>query len=250
MRGITIQSPLEFRLEVTGETFAQGDQVPCKLSVKNHGATSAVLDALSLVLALGNLKKVKAKDAAAFEAILTGEVERGSELAPGAEASFSHTFLLDRNVAITDKAQSPYLLYGNSTDQQQLGQLLLTVNPHPHVRSVFDSLATVFSFVNKGESSKGGWTTAKLKAPDSRKLASVEELNLSCRFDGDALEVRYVFTVKKFEGVAVMMEVKKGKREILQRWEPSDYLFGGGFIRQEFVERSVEEALEPVSTVI
>jgi len=250
MRGITIQSPLEFRLEVSGDTFAQGDQVPCKLIVKNHGAAPALLGSLSLILALGNAKKVKAKDAGAFEQITSGEVERGSEVAPGAEASFSHTFQLDRNVAVSDKAQSPYLLYGNSEEHQQMGQLPVTVTPHPYVRSVFDSMTTVFSFVNKGESSKGGWTTAKLKAPDSRKLASLDELNLSCRFDGEALEVRYLFTVKKFEGVAVMMEVKKGKREILQRWEPGDYLFGGGFIRQEFVERSVEQALEPVSTVI
>lgn len=250
MRGITIQSPLEFRLEVLGDSFVQGAQVPCKLSVKNHGTTPAVLGDLSLILAVGNLKKVKAKDAAAFEPLVSAEVERGIEVAPGAECSHDHTFQLDRNVAITDKTQSPYLLYGNSAEPQQLGQLLVTVTPHPHIRSVFDSMTTVFSFINKGETSKGGWATAKLKAPDSRRLATLEELNLSCHFDGDALEVRYAFSVKKFEGVAVMMEVKKGKREVVQRWEPSEYLFGGGFVRQEFVERSVEQALEPVSSVM
>ena len=46
-----------------------------------------------------------------------------------------------------------------------------------------------------------------------------------------------------------MMEVKRGKREVPQRWEPSDYLFGGDFIRQEFVERSVDEALSTVASI-
>lgn len=208
------------------------------------------LETPAIVLTEANLKKVKAKDEGAFETVASAELERGVEVAAKSEVRFEHTFELGRNVAITDKSQSPYVLYGTGSSPAALGQLLLTVNPHSHIRSIFDSLTTVFSFVNKGESSKGGWTTAKLKAPDARKFSMVEELNLSCRFDGDTLEVRYLFSVKKFEGVAVTMEVRKGKKEILQQWQPSDYLFGQGFIRQEYVEKAVEEALSAVATTI
>jgi hypothetical protein len=250
MRGITIQPPLEFRLEVTGDSFEQGARVPCSLTVKNHGDTVVTLAAPALVLTEANLKKVKAKDEGAFETVASAELEKGVEVSAKSEVRFEHTFELDKNVAITDKSQSPYLLYGNGSSPASLGQVLLTVTPHAHFRSIFDSLTTVFSFVNKGETSKGGWTTVKLKAPDARKFSMVEELNLSCRFDGDVLDVRYLFSVKTFEGVAVMMEVRKGKNEVLQHWQPSDYLFGGGFIRQEYVEQAVDEALSTVTTTI
>lgn len=248
MRGIVIQSPLEFRLEVTGDSFVQGQEVPCTLTVKNHGAAPVTLDRLTMRLVLGNLKKVKAKDASAFEGLAEGEVERGSEAPPGGELSFKHSFSLDKNGPISDKAQTPYILFGNTESPLTLGQLLVTVNPHPYVRSVFDSLTTVFSFINRGETWKDGLTTAKLKAPDARRFSMLEELNLSCCFDGEALLVRYVFTVKKFENVLVRAQVKRGKAEVSQRWERTDYTFGDGFIRQEFVEKMVDEALAEVST--
>ena len=248
MRSIVIQSPLEFRAEVPGDSFPQGAQVPCTLTVKNHGPAPVVLSQLALRLALGNLKKVKAKDSSAFAVLAEGEIERGSEVAPGAELSFRHTFALDVNGAISDKSQSPYVLFGNAENEATLGQMLLTVHPHPYVRSVFDSLTTVFSFINKGETWKEGLTTAKLKAPDAKRFSMVDELNLSCSFDGEALLVSYLFSVKKFENVLVKAQVKRGKAEVSQRWERTDYTFGDGFIRQEFVEKMVDEALATVST--
>jgi len=248
MRGIHIQSPLEFRLEVTGDTFVQGAEVPCRLTVKNHGQSAASVHDLALELALGSLKKAKAKEDTAFEVIAPGEVERGCEVPPGGELSFLHTFLLDRNAPISDKAQSPFLLYGSGASSAALAQLPLMVAPHPHVRSLFDSMMTVYSFTPKGETWKAGWTTTKLKAPDARRFSLVEELNLSCRFEGESLEVRFVFSVKKFDGFTAKVGVTKGKSEVTQRWNPSEYLFGGGFMRQEYVEKMVEEALGTVMT--
>lgn len=248
MRSILIQSPLEFRLEVVGDEFSQGSAVPCTLTIKNHSPLEVTVTAPALRLVLGNLKKAKAKDSRAFQALATTELERGIEVAPGSEISLNHTFPLDTNFPISDKSQSPFLLFGNEADALALGQALLTVSPHPTVRSVFDSLTTVFSFVNKGETWKAGETTVKLKAPDAKRFSMLEELNLSCKFDGDALLLTYSFTVKKFENVMVKVAVKRGKAEVSQRWERSDYIFGDGFVRQEFVEKMVDEALSVVAS--
>lgn len=248
MRSMFIQSPLEFRLEVQGDAFVQGASIPCLLTVKNHGSAPTALPELTLRLALGKLKKVKAKDPGAFEMLSVGEVERGGDVPPGAELSFQYTFTLDKNSPVSDKSSSPYILFGNSSEISSLGQLLLTVAPHPHIRSVFDSLTTTYSFLNKGESWKAGETTAKLKAPDAKRFSMVEELNLSCKFDGDALLLNYSFTVKKFENVMVKVSVQRGKTEVAQRWERSGYIFGDGFVRQEYVEKMVDEALSVVSS--
>jgi hypothetical protein len=248
MRGVSIQKPLEFRLEVPIESATQGDTVPCSVTVKNHGTEPVALSALSLELALGNLKKVKAKADDAFEELMQAELDRTTVVSPGGEASFSWTFALEKNSPISDKTQAPYFLYGNSVVRAELGQLPLTVKIHPHYKAIFDTCETVLSLINKGEGWKGGYTSVKYKAPDLRKFSLVDEIVIGVRFVDDSLELVYSFKIKKLEATATNLNFKKGKAEVIQTWVPQEYLFGGGFIRQEFVERMLEEAFSVVAT--
>jgi hypothetical protein len=202
----------------------------------------------ALALALGDLKLVKAKDHQAFAMLASAELERGVELAPASEVCMQHRFQLELNSPISEKTKSPYLLYGNSEATSELGQLPLTVNPHKHLRAIFDTLTTVFSFLPKGETSKNGWTAAKLKPPESRSMSFVDELNLSARFVEEALEISYLFSVKKFDASLTKVGVRKDKTEVKQSWARSEYLFGGEFVRQEFVEASVQKALSEVAS--
>ena len=248
MRGLFIQRSLEFRLDVQGDTFEQGQAVACTLRVVNRGSEPATLHSPTLSLVLGDLKAVKAKDPAAFEPIAKAELERGLEIAPGAEISMQHIFNLDQNAPIAEKSKSPYLLYGDSDDVTALGQLPLTVTPHKYLRAIFDTLTTVFSFLPKGESSKNGWTSVALKPPDSRSMSFVDQLTLSARFVSDGLEVSFLFSVKKLDASQAKVGVKKAKTEVKQAWSRADLLFGGEYIRQEFVETRVQEALAEVSS--
>lgn len=248
MRGLFIQKSLEFRLDVQGDSFEQGQAVVCTLKIINRGAESAVFKSPTLRLAVGDLKLVKAKDPGAFTTLATAELERGVEIAPGAEFVATHTFTLDRNCPIAEKAKSPFLLYGDADSDADLGQLPLTVTAHKHLQAIFDTLTTVFSFIPKGQTFKGGWTTMKLKPPESRAMSFVDELNLSLRFGENALEVAFLFSVKKFDASQTKVGVRKDKTEIKQSWTAQEYLFGGEFIRQEFVETKVQEALAEVSS--
>lgn len=250
MRGIFLQQPLEFRLEVPGDTFVQGSTVSCTLSIKNHGDSAVRLDNLTLQIALGNVKKVKAKDESAFEQIQAARLEQEGELEAKGSRSIPYTFSLDANFPIADKQQGPYLLYGNAPSSSGLGQLPLTVTPHPHLRVIFDTFTTVFSFINKGESFKSGWTSVKLKPPESRRMSFVDELNLSARFNENAIELKYLFTVKKFDTSLTKLDVKKGKAEVVQTLDPAQYLFGGGFVRQEYIEQMIDAGLAEVSSGI
>lgn len=248
MRGVTIQNQLELRLECPIEFATQGDRAPCSLTVKNHGSDPVPLAQLSLELALGNLKKVKAKDVDAFESLAQAELDRSLVVAPGGHATASWEFSLDRNAPISEKNQTPFLLYGNSDDKAQLGQLQLTVKMHPHYRAIFDTCETVLSLIDKGESWKDGYTSVKYKAPDLRKFSLVDEIVIGARFVDESLEVVYSFKVKKLEATSTNLNFKKGKAEVAQTWAPQDYLFGGGFIRQEYIEKMLEEALSVVAT--
>jgi hypothetical protein len=248
MRGLFLQQPFEFRLDVKGDHFTQGQSVECVLKVKNHAAEPKTITCPRLLLTLASLKKVKAKEPSAFEVLTPVELERGVEVAANGEYVFEHTFALARNCPITDKAQSPYLLYGNAEQHGELGQLLLTVNLDPHLKAIFETFTTLFSFVPKGESSKNGWTSVKLKPPESRRLSFVEELNLSARFEDDSLSLKYLFSVKKFDTGMTSVNVKKGKTEVQQSWPTSEYLFGGGFVHQQYVEKMIDAALAEVSS--
>ena len=248
MRGIFLQHPLEYRLDVPGNSFTQGAQAPCSLTIKNHSEAAVTITPPTITLSLGNLKKIKARADDAFESIEMAQLSCDTTVAQRGEISAPCTFSLDRNAPISDKNQSLYLLYGSNSDTQSLGQLLLTVHPHPHVRTIFDTMTTVFNFINKGESSKGVLTTAKLKAPDSRRFSFVEELNLSASFVADALELNFLFTVKKFDHGTAKVGVKKAKTEVRKTLPANEYLFGGGFVRQEYIEQAIESALSEVSS--
>jgi hypothetical protein len=249
MRSIFIQHPLEYRLEVQGDFFAQGASVPCLLTVKNHSQTATPLKQLILELSLGALKKVKTKESDAFTTIERFNLGDEVQIAPAAQISFESVITLSSNAPITDKNATLYLQYGDPHSSAGLGQLLLTVHPHAHVRHIFDTMTTVFNFINKGESHKDKHTIAKLKAPDSRRFSLVEELQLSVNFEDDnALILRFLFTVKKFDHSSAKVNVKKGKVDVTRRLEPDQYLFGGGFMRQEFVEAEIEVALAEVSS--
>jgi hypothetical protein len=249
MRGVFFNHPLEYRLETPSEDLYQGDTIRGSLTVKNHSTEPVDVAQLCVKLSLGDTKKVKAKASDAFEELRTATIEPSLRLNPLESAMRDWTIETDRNCPIVDRGQSPYLLYGDASSAQTLGQLPLSVNPHKYVQAVIDTMETVFNFTSRGASWKGGQLIAKLKTPDSRRLSLVEELNLGFRFEGEDLEVSYLFKVKRFDTSAVTkVDVKKGKVEVVQRWKCSDYTFGEGFVHQEFVERSINEALEAVAT--
>ncbi len=248
MRGLFLQNSTEVRLDVQGDSFEQGQAVPCTLTLTNRGSQAVTLAAPTLRLALGDAKLVKAKDPAAFLAISSAELARGLELLPGRAEALSHSFQLDINAPISEKAKSPFLLYGESNEVSSLGQLPLTVVPHKHLRAIFDTFTTVFGFVTKGESSKNGWTSVKLKPPESRAMSFVDEVNLSARFNDDELQLSFLFSVKKLDASQATVGVRKAKTEVSQRWPRANLLFGGDFVRQEFVEEKIRDALAEVSS--
>ncbi|MEN9846345.1 MAG: hypothetical protein RIS36_1492 [Pseudomonadota bacterium] len=230
------------------EAAVQGEAVPCKVTVKNHGSEPAPLPQFSLLLGLGALKKVKAKASDAFEVLARADLDRSQVVPANGEFVTSWEFHLDRNSPLSDKNQTPFLLYGNGDTPENIGQIPLTVTMHPRARAVFDTCERVFSLINKGETWKDGYTLVKYKAPDLRKFSLVEEIVIGVRFVDDSLELGYTFKVKKIDATAHSLNFKKGKAEVTQTWSPQEYLFGGGFIRQEFVEKMLDEAFSVVAT--
>lgn len=241
MKGTYFQKPLEFRLEVEGESWSQGDPVQGTLIIKNHGPEAIATDDMRVQLAYGELKKVRAKDASTFEIMATSEVG-GGKVEPQKELRHSWRFETDRNAPITDKTDSLFLLYGQGTPEK-LGQLQLIFNPYSLIQEFVERLKLTYRFVVKSQKSNKGWVEVKFAAPAAKAFATLEGLILNFRFDGEALEVRYQFQIKKIEATAASMDMKKEKKQVTQRLEKNHYLTPSGRVNHDQLEASIREAV-------
>ena len=249
MKAVFIHNQLEYRLETRSDELHQGDSLPCTLNLKNHGSDVQTVTGLSLGLASADLKKAKDKNPEAYSRHATSTWPAELQVPAGAQLSQSWTFEQDRNCLVSDKAHSLCLLFGSQESGPQ-GQGQLSVSPHPHIQQILAILDSSCQFGLKGLKSSDDWVQAKLKAPAERRFSFVEELWLHCRFEGDALQLKYVFKVKKLDASAGNVSVRKGKTEVLQSLETARYLLTPEHINHDVVEAAIEEAISVVASGI
>jgi hypothetical protein len=235
------QKPLEFNLNIEGESWRQGDTISGSLLFKNHGSEAVDASEIRVVLVHGAITKVRKKDAGAFKAIseqsMTSQV-----VAPAGQASFQWKFETDRNCTVTEKGSSLFILYGRGDSLDSLGQIQLVIHPYFIIQEYLNSLQTQFRFVIKSLKSNKGWLECKMAPPSARHFASVEQLLLSFRFDGDVLMAHYSFDVKKLEALAATTSVSKQKREFEQSYNSTQYLRNGRF-NFEAIEASIRDVM-------
>ncbi len=248
MKGTVFQRPLEFNLRVDGESWAQGDLIAGVLAVKNHGKEPVALNGIQVQLALGKLSKVRQKAADAFKIQEAAAMDPTGSLAAGGEASFEWKFQTDRNCPITDNLSSLFLLYGQGEATPQLGQLELPVQAYGLIQDYLKTLNIQFRFVLKGQKASHGRVEAKFTPPASQAFALLDHVLVYFRFEGEALEVSYVFQVKKLEATVSSFEVQKKKKEFTQSLAPSQYRLSSGRVNHEGLELSIKEALGHVES--
>lgn len=243
MKGLTFQKPLELNLQVEGESWNQNSTVTGKLVVRNRGSATVPLENVGVTLAVGRLKAVHTKAPNAFKFLVPHAFAAGQELAVGAEAILEWSFPIEANSQITDSYASPFLVYGAGANAEKPGQLQLPVHPEQTIQEFLKALTITFRFVVKTTRSAKGRVDVKLAPPAGRAFAALEFLQLSFRFEGDALNLRYSFLVKKVEPTAVSAEVKIDKTEVEQQYEKSEYLTPSGRYGFERIEAGIQEAL-------
>lgn len=247
MKGIFIHDQIEFRLEVAGDEFHQGDTLQCTISAKNHSASTRNVSGLRLELVLADLPKVRQKAENAFESLVAADLPAPGEIAPQEVRSYQCSFPLEKNAPISDKSRSLCFIFGTPDVIEYLPAAIL---PHRHFRQIFLIMESAFQFVLRGQKSAEGWITGKFKPPSSRRLSLVDELLLCLRFEGDGLALKYVFKVKRFEATVATVGVKKGKSEVNQLLEENEYLLSKEHINHDALQARIEEALSTVATAL
>lgn len=242
MKGVFIHNQLEYRVESEKDSLSQGDGLLCRLSIKNHGSATEVLDDIFLELAYGDHKS--GKDSR-FEILETAAIKQPWQLPPQEQQSQEFRFSLGSNFPISDKSKSPLLRFGAVS--RSSGIAPITVEPHPVIRSVETTLQSLFQFVLKGQKSSKQWIEAKFKPSSAKKFNLVDELTLRSQFDGTDLVLQFVFKVKKVEAQSMAFSVKKDKVQVDKRLEERAYMLDG-FLNHQAVDSVLEEALETVAS--
>lgn len=235
MKGTLFQKPLEFNLEVPGETWSQGDALKGQLSVKNHGQEKVSLDTYGVALALGNMKKVKARDEKALD-IAESKLFEGISVASGQSVKLDFDFTLLSNGPITDKTNSPYLVYGDL--QKREGHLQLTVEPSKTFKPLLSVLDVFFRFKLKDRKHTKDSVEFKLIAPDAKDFKAMESMTLKLKETDDmGIEMKIQFQMKNVGITDGAVAVKKSKIAKNMNLKFSDYMFQKDSPNQEAIRK-------------
>ena len=245
MKATFFQQSLEYKLEVSGEQWTQGQALQGQLIIKNHQSHEVSLEGVGLYWALGNLKKVKGKAADAFQDMQSVSVGSQKTLDKSqATSPIPWELTLPLNGPITDNSQSPYLILKNGQGEI-IGHLQLQVQPH----AVFEDFAQILvlndRFVIKHRKNQKRQVEYKLAPPGGKKFSSIDHILLRFQIGSEDqdLKVAYEITTKEIDSDGNGMKVKKVKKKINQCLSSSDYRAFNGRLKPEKPQALIEETV-------
>ena len=239
MKGLFFQKPLEFHIQVEGESWSQGQTIKGKLTIKNHAPESQIAGPLGVHLAVGDLKKVKNKTPGGLK------ISKSFDVHP-TQSEVSWEFPTDLNCQVTDSRFSYFLVYGVGADPDQMGALELKFKPIPLVLEFVESFKTHQRFVQKSIKFSKGQVDIKLIPPDSKAFSKLESVTISFSSTSEELQVEYDFALKKVEATAMNLEVTKVSKTLEQTLAIRDCYTAAGRLAHETLEGAIAEALASI----
>jgi hypothetical protein len=218
MKGMSFQSAVEFRVQIQGETWKQGDTVEIQMQVSERAANaiSKAGRGYGFVLAEGIDKKIKNKADDAFS-ILNSNFD--------ASANMLASFVLPNNARISDKAGSCYLLYGftgadSKSIVDMLGQLRLTIMPHQHIQDLVHLFVNQHRFFQKSFGfGKKQQVEVHLTPPDHKDWAFLQSLYLDLWVSEHSLNAVFQFERQEVDALKAGLSSKKVMRKIERTWD-------------------------------
>ncbi len=248
MKGTFFQKPLEYNIEVQGESWNQGGVVTGNLTIRNHGSEDIQLEGKGVSLCLTDAKKFKAKDPAGITPVAKQEYTSGMTVPAGGEETLLFEFPLEKDCPITEKASSLYINCGEFEDPFNGGHLQLDVKPINVINNYLEIFENFFKFKVKTIKNKKGFIDIKMTAPDSKELGAVEQLNLNAAMDGDDLNIKYIFKLKKLAYDAGNVAAKSEKKEFKQTIGKRQHTAFGDSPNQDGLQKSISEILDQIKS--
>ena len=243
MRSVYIQQPLEYQIDVEGESWNQGEVVKGQIRIRNMSSKTVAVKTSQIILAHGLKKVFKEGTMVPWEVLEKQLVAQDIALQAGSELTFGWNFNLSTDCPITDKQGGLYLLFGGDEALTEGGRLNLQINLHPILQNYLQTFTTQFRFLEKYQKRKSEWTEVKLIPPDSREYPNMDYVLCFLRIHDEQLEAHYRFKMSGLGRTGEKMTVTKKNREIEQSIPQGKYLQPGGFPNRACFRENIDQAL-------
>ncbi len=242
MKGTFFSKPLEWNIDVQGESWQQGGALTGVLKVTNHGAEAVSLDSSGVALAYAEIKKVQTRAEGSMKHEQTANLGPRT-LAKGESTELQFSFPLSSNAPVSDKKASYYLTYGKDFNESHLQ---LKIEPKALYAKIIGLLDTFYRFKLKEYKASKKGVEYKLIPPTSRDMANIDSLLLTFSMNEDALKMDYDFQVKKLDTSAVTTRLNKATVAIERVVTPKEYSLGRDLLNQDQLLKVVETVLSEV----
>ena len=243
MRSVYIQQPLEYQIDVEGESWNQGEVVKGQIRIRNMSSKTVAVKTSQIILAHGLKKAFKEGTMVPWEVLEKQVVAQDIALQAGSELTFGWNFNLSTDCPITDKQGGLYLLFGGDEALTEGGRLNLQINLHPILQNYLQTFTTQFRFLEKYQKRKSEWTEVKLIPPDSREYPNMDYVLCFLRIHDEQLEAHYRFKMSGLGRTGEKMTVTKKNRELEQSIPQEKYLQPGGFPNRACFRENIDQAL-------
>ncbi len=242
MRGTFVHGPIEWNIDLMGESWSQGALIQGKLHLKNKTATSASLQGAGVQLSYSDIKKIQTRDPKALKAIFDVSLDFDT-LAAGEEKIVPLKFKLADDCGVTDSKSSMYIACG---PQKSESQLQVHVTPQKIFLEVIKLLETFQRFKLKSFKSNKEMVEFKLSPPSSREMVQVDHLNLGMRLIDKNISLMFDFAMKTLDTQGVTNKVKKESKVIELTLAPKEYSLGLDMINQDVMLQRLEAVVKEV----
>jgi hypothetical protein len=243
MRSVYIQQPLEYQIDVEGESWNQGEVVKGQIRIRNMSSKTVAVKTSQIILAHGLKKAFKEGTMVPWEVLEKQVVAQDIALQAGSELTLGWNFNLSTDCPITDKQGGLYLLFGGDETLTEGGRLNLQINLHPILQNYLQTFTTQFRFLEKHQKRKSELTEVKLIPPDSREYPNMDYVLCFLRIHDEQLEAHYRFKMSGLGRTGEKMTITKKNREIEQSIPQGKYLQPGGFPNRACFRENIDQAL-------
>ena len=250
MRSVYIQQPLEYQIDVEGESWNQGEVVKGQIRIRNMSSKTVAVKTSQIILAHVLKKAFKEGTMVPWEVLEKQIVAQDIALQAGSELTFGWNFDLSTDCQITDKQGGLYLLFGGDEALTEGGRLNLQINLHPILQNYLQTFTTQFRFLEKYQKRKSEWTEVKLIPPDSREYPNMDYVLCFLRIHDEQLDAHYRFKMSGLGRTGEKMTVTKKNRELEQSIPQGKYLQPGGFPNRACVRENIDQALNIARTEV
>lgn len=247
MKGLFLKNQIEFKVELFGEQWRQGDLIKGEYHISSHASDVQTISKLEINFKQCLIKDVRSEKDDKNLSLHHLTLSNSFNLNPKEERKFEFEYSLPPETLITDSKSSLYLFHG--TDEKH-ESLQLNIVPQQRFEEVINTMGTFFRFTVKKRRSLKNWVEYTLKAPLSKDLACLEELKLLISLGSDKiLHLHFQAKIKKVDFAAPSaghdLSFKKEAFDKKYQLSPEEYLFYGRDFHQdkfkEFFSKTLSE---------